>query len=303
MEKNNPKFETNPEIRSVRAKIQGFLDYVDGSFNINEVYISLDAKTADEKNAIRQALFREKQAGTIEKAGSHGLWRKIESQVEWFDLSEVRGKGPEPLKVVMPLGLHGLISLYPGDMIVIAGRTSCGKSSFALEFASSNLAGQKVKYCSNELTIESVQERAGLDGIDLFSLKGLSFTKRYDNFHDLVEPGAINIVDYLSAPGSGNEPQYYSIPHLLTKIHNKLDGKGLVLVCIQKDPGRAAGEGGFKTLHRSNLYMTLDQDAGRQYWANIQKCKVRPDIEGYRMKYRPNPFELRSLSDWIPEGH
>ena len=60
----------------------------------------------------------------------------------------------------------------------------------------------------------------------------------------MIEPGAINIIDYLEAPGSGDEPRYFAIPHLLSKIHQKLEGRGLVIVCLQKDPGKKSGEGG-----------------------------------------------------------
>ena len=123
---------------------------------------------------------------------------------------------------------------------------------------------------------------------------------RSDNFQDVIEPGAINIIDYLAAPSSGDDPAYYKIPHMLGKIHNKMDGSGLVIVCLQKDPGKKSGEGGFKTLHKANLYLTLDQDDQGRYWCNIEKCKVRPDLQGYRIQYKPEPFQLTPLSDWIP---
>ena len=97
---------------------------------------------------------------------------------------------------------------------------------------------------------------------------------RYENYEDIVEPDEICIVDYLGAPGSGDDPRYFAIPHIIGKIHACMKGTGLLLIVLQKDPGSKSGDGGFKTLHRSNLYLTLDLDEKtKRYWANIQKCK------------------------------
>ncbi|MBW2065019.1 MAG: hypothetical protein JRJ03_08805 [Deltaproteobacteria bacterium] len=205
-------YETNPAMRTVRAKIQGFLDYVDGTFRLRDVYDALGAKTTEEKAAIRRALSREKQAGSIESTSTYGVWRKVDQCLEFVDLSVTGNDAQKHFSVELPLGLGNLLKVYPGDLIIVAGRTNAGKSSMALEFALKNLGNRPVTYLSSELTPEQVQERARLDGIALESLKGLKFAMRYENFQDVVSPEGIFIIDYLAAPGSGDDPRYFAIP-------------------------------------------------------------------------------------------
>ena len=295
-------YETNPEIKTVRAKFQCFLDYVEdgGTFSLAAVYDALGAKTTEQKANIRQGILREKQAGSIESAGSYGIWRKIDSLIEWQDLSQIKQDAPERLDVRATLNLDKIINFFPGDMMAIAGLSSCGKTAGSIETGMKTLGMMKINYFSSEITLAGIQDRAQKEGINLQSLKGFRFAMRSDNFQDVIEPGALNIVDYVTAPSVGDEPRYFVIPHLLSKIHQTLKGEGMVIVCLQKDPGKRSGEGGFKTYHKANLYLTLDQDDQGQYWANIEKCKVRPDLQGYRMKYKPQPFSLMPLSDWIP---
>ncbi|MBL7176540.1 MAG: hypothetical protein ISS66_12015, partial [Desulfobacteraceae bacterium] len=66
-------YEHDPKIRTVRAKIQGFLDYVEGTFHVRDVYDALGARTVEEKAAIRKGLSREK-GQTIESGGTYGVW-------------------------------------------------------------------------------------------------------------------------------------------------------------------------------------------------------------------------------------
>lgn len=72
-----------------KEKIQRFLENLDGMFMTRDVYEALGAKTKQDKNTIRVALVREAKAGSIENVW-HGSWRKIDSHVEWKDLSVVR---------------------------------------------------------------------------------------------------------------------------------------------------------------------------------------------------------------------
>jgi len=292
------KYETNPEIRTVRAKIRGWLDYVDGTFRLRDAYEALGADSPDKKNAVRQGLHREK-GETVEPTGTYAVWRKINRDIEWCDLSASQEVRMERINVKLPIKLDSMIDLYYGDLLIAAGLTNTGKTSFALEFAMKN-RHLGVNYLSSEVTPQQIHDRAEKDGIKIESLSGIKFALLYDAFQDVVEPGKVNIIDYLQAPGSTEDPRYFAIPHLISKIHEKMKGTGMTLICIQKDKGKRTGDGGPKTLHRSNLYLTLDKDDRGRHWMNIQKCKVRSALEGFRMQYRPRLFSLEPLSDWIP---
>ncbi|HEA30097.1 MAG TPA: hypothetical protein ENH91_08910 [Leeuwenhoekiella sp.] len=279
------------------------MDYVDGTFQTRDVYEALEADTKQKKNNVRTGLFREAKAGTIEGLGKYGSWRKVDDCVSWEDVTKIDGDLPKGLGIKLPMGLGSEIPIYPGDLIVIAGVKSCGKSAFALETVVKN-QNQEILYFSSELTKQSIQKRANDEEpkVDLGYLSHMKFAKRFQgNFHDVVEPGKINIIDYLSPPVKGDESMYFSIPAKLEQIHNKLDGSGIAIVCLQKDPGKTSGDGGPKTRHKANIYITLDQSKGtNMHWLNIQVCKVRPLIEGFKKQYGPQPFSLKSRSDLLP---
>ena len=296
---DDTQYEHNPAIRTIRAKIQCFLDYVDGTFRLQELYEDLGAKTPEEKRAIRVGLSREK-GRTVESTGSYGTWRKIDSAIKWFDLSDLAQNRLDRLEIEMSLNLHRIVDFLDGDMIGIEGVKGHGKTGFVLESGLRSQKYRQVNYISSELTLAGIQNRADESDTSLSSLKGIRYAYRRENFQDVIEPGAFNIIDWLGAPGLGDEPRYYSIPHLLSKIHDRMDGRGLTIVCLQKDPGKKVGDGGYKIRHKMNLALTLDRDAQGRYWANIQECKVKPELVGYRIQYEPKPFELIPKSDWIP---
>ena len=294
--------EIFPDIRTVRAKIQTFLDYVEGTFLTRDVYEHLEAETKQQKSNIRTALARESQSGTIEGMGKYGYWRKVDDHVSWEDISQLDGDLPKGLNINLPLGLSPEMPIYPGDLIVVAGVKSCGKSAFVLETAIKN-QDKEIFYFSSELTVQAIQKRANDEEpkVDLGYLSHIKFTRRYDNFHDVIQPSEINIIDYLSPPVKGDDSQYFSMPAKLEQIHNKLDGQGIAIVCLQKDPGKTSGDGGPKTRHKANIYLTLDQSKTTNiHWLNIQICKVRPMLEGFKRQYGPNPFSLTSRSDLLP---
>ena len=92
----------DPNLRGVkvRAKIEGFFDYVEGTFHLHDVYDALGAKTTDEKAAIRRGLSREKKAGTIETTTKYGVWRKVDKFIEWCDLSACPGSSAGKMDAV-----------------------------------------------------------------------------------------------------------------------------------------------------------------------------------------------------------
>jgi energy-coupling factor transporter ATP-binding protein EcfA2 len=288
-------YERDPAQAKLRARLQGLFDWVDDGIHITEIYKTLGADTPEKMLAIRRSLSREKAAGNIDTTNQRGVWRRVDRTIEFCDLSLRSEKSIKELDAKLPLQMESLVTVFRGDLIVVAGRTNSGKSSFALELAMLN-KHLHPRYCSCELTIEQVQDRALKDGKSLEDLSGIQFAMKHGDYQDVMEEGCLNIVDFLSAPNG----EYYLIPPLITKIHERMNGTGLLLVCLQKDKGRRSGEGGEKTLHRSNLYLTMDRQENGQHWLNVEKCKVSGSLEGYRIKYKPGKFGLESLSDWIP---
>ncbi len=284
---------------TTRSKLQMWLESVDGTFHLRDAYEAMGAGSAEAKTRVRQALHREK-GQSIESGGRYGTYRRIDRGVEWADLSVEDEGGPKSLDLHIGLGIGHLVRLFPGDEFVVAGETGGGKTGFAFDFALNNKDKFPVNYFSSEVNKEGMQDKAKKDRIELSRLKGFKFGMRYDHYEDVIVPGEINIIDYVKPPDIEGKPGFFAIAHLLQKIHRSLNGEGIALVCIQKDNNTRFGEGGSKTAHAANLYLTLHENKTGQWWAQIEKCKVRPELKGYGLRYEPRPAHLEAKTDWLP---
>ncbi|PKN27056.1 MAG: hypothetical protein CVU64_16625, partial [Deltaproteobacteria bacterium HGW-Deltaproteobacteria-21] len=132
---SKPVYETNPAMATIRARIQGFLDYVEpgGNFPLRALYEALGARTPEEQSAVRQGLSRERKSKSVEPTSKYGEWRRVDLSIEVLDLSVIGSDEQEPLHVKL-LGLENLIRFHHGGLIIIAGRTNTGKTASALGF-------------------------------------------------------------------------------------------------------------------------------------------------------------------------
>ena len=213
----------------------------------NAVFSSLDivkdlslVSSGLRKN-LSKILARLVEEKVIERYGErNGMWRKIDRSVVeqcWWQTEGL------PLPIEFPLDVHLFAKIYPGNVILLEGQKSQGKSAFALEFCRLNrrLFGNKILYQNVEMSDDEFLERFKNYG-DLISLQdwkeSLTIIKQHDSWWDKILPDAINVVDYLL-----EYKEAYLIPDYIWKIHQKLR-QGIALVLLQRDPLKPYPHGG-----------------------------------------------------------
>ncbi|KKL86417.1 hypothetical protein LCGC14_1944990, partial [marine sediment metagenome] len=80
----------------------------------------------------------------------------------------------------------------------------------------------------------------------------VTFYNRDRNFADVLDPDAVNIIDYYEITDA-----FWNIAGEFAKIREKLN-KGIAIIAIQKDRNMQLGRGASFSLEKPRVYMTVD---------------------------------------------
>lgn len=224
--------------------------------------------------------------GLIEPVrGKHGQFAKVNNScvaIDWRSAQEAW----YPLQ--LPLGLSRMCGLRPKNIIIVAGETNAGKTLFALQAAHANLAqhgGQHrhVYYFNSEMGPDELRDRLLKLDPSLGAWDGLEAYERSREFHFVIRPDGLNIVDYMEV-----SDKFYLVADWIAKIHEHLD-KGVCIICLQKAKDKDTARGGDFTLEKARLAVSLSYAYGVNV-AKIVKCKspLRGDSnpQGQEVDYR-----------------
>jgi hypothetical protein len=160
------------------------------------------------------------------------------------------------VNLILPLGLHKLMQLYPKNIIVIAGNTNAGKTAYLLNLVRENALNHEIKYFTNDLTEEELKKRVqrfAEAGMDITPFDACHFIPRVTNFLDVIEPDGITVIDYLKLTD-----KFWLVAQEIDKIYEHLN-RGVAIIAIQKDTNAKMGRGGDFAAECARLYFTLER--------------------------------------------
>ena len=87
-------------------------------------------------------------------------------------------------------------------------------------------------------------------------LQDIKFYMRGHNFNDVVKTGEkdLNIIDYMEM-----HDNFFMVSKYLDDIYRKLNGKGVAVIAIQKDPYKEYGRGGAFNQEKPILSIAIDR--------------------------------------------
>ena len=253
-------FDTDRSYHKASLTVDRYLESHKGeTFDLDTICRHLSVTAAHDRDLINQKLNYEARRGVLEK--TNRLYRYIDSSLIRMDWRNSVGAINLPLNWPggidgSKFGFDGHISIPEKALVVLAGVTNTGKSVFMRNFLWKNMDTHNCIYFSSETSADDFGEYASRmtwanpvseDGKDKFSL-----VWRDKDFKDVIEPDAVNIIDWLNIYN-----EFYRIGEILDGIKNKLN-KGIVVLAIQKDPNKGLGVGGMWAEHKASLYMTMD---------------------------------------------
>jgi len=259
-----------PEDGDTSARVRQWCEKADGEFHHEEVFQEMGL-LSDHRSAARAALQR--MAGKrdlIERVGKkRGYYRRIDDNLQAVDYLNATGK---EYPIVLPFNLHNWVKIYSKAIIVLAGSSNAGKSAFCLNVVRDNMKTHRIRYFTSEFSADDLKIRLENFGIDLKDWIWEVYERNRD-FHDVVNPEGLNIIDYMDVP-EGVQP--YEMNRPIDKIFQRLT-TGIALIAIQKRPGKDAGVGGETTIERARLAINMDRadvSKGEEYnTLTIRKAK------------------------------
>lgn len=252
--------------RNIMQEIREWIEVTSGHFQVTDYHKESQVVTKEDKHAVIVALGRLVKEGLIEKYGTkRGSYRRIEKEtqeIKWWeaDLKEI------PLH--LPLQLETYIKVMPKTLSVLAGSQDAGKTAILLNFACQNVHEHRICYLSSEMDANELATRlVSLDMYDPEKLRKIEFRDRSSSFVDVIEPDAINIIDYYEITDN-----FFKIAEEFRMIRDKLN-KGIAFIALQKDPKKQLGRGASFSMEKPRLYLTVDREPPRGNILRVQKAK------------------------------
>ena len=250
-----------------------------GLFSATSVYEAQQTATRD-KGKVRTILCRLVKEGLIERVPDRDGWfRRLDDDAETIDFLHAE---TDPFSIVWPFDVQDLVEVMPGNVIVIAGEVESGKTGFVLNVAKENDQTHDVHFFSSEMGASELRKRLSKFDDRTLSDWKVKVKSRTGDFHDVVNPDGLNIIDFLEV-----HDEFYKIGAHLKKIHDKLH-TGIAIVCIQKNPGRDEGLGGQRGLEVARLYLSMSKEfpGGRLKIVKGKNWATDRNPNGLSVKYK-----------------
>jgi hypothetical protein len=244
----------------IAGRVRQWVEQVEGGFSNDDIFVELGL-LGDDRGAARAALQRmATKRDLIERVGAkRGQYRRIDDNLQKVDYLNATGK---EYPIILPFNLHHWVKLYPKAIVIIAGSSNAGKSALLLNVVRDNMNTHKIHYFTSEFSADDLKIRLDNFGIDPKDWIWDVYERSRD-FHDVVDPEGLNIIDYMDVP-EGYEP--YQMNRLIDKIFQRLT-TGIALIALQKRPGKDSAVGGEATIERARLAINMDR-------ADISKDEV-----------------------------
>jgi len=235
---------------NIAGDFRAWIEVTSGHFLVTD-YLRESQRSQKEAHAVIVEAGRLCKAGIIEKYGDRrGSYRKVENEAEPVNFLDAP---VDEFSLHIPLGVHDFTKLYAGNIAVIAGTKSTGKTALLLNIVKENQHRHEIIYLNSEMG--DIEFRKRLELFDDVSLHDWKFKPyhRAGNFSDLVTAEKkIFIIDFLEVT-----EDFWKVAKQIQEIHNKLK-EGIAIIALQKSAGKPLGRGGDFSMEKARLYLTLD---------------------------------------------
>lgn len=239
--------------RNLAAEIREWVETTNGHFLTTDCHKELQMTTKDHMKAANMALLRlcEGKNPLIEKHGDkRGCYRRIETDIEPVNFLTAP---TDEFPITWPMDIDDHCIIYPGNIVIVAGSKSAGKTSFLLNVVKKNMHQHEIVYLNSEMGDTEFRKR--LELFEDVNLSDWNFRPyhRASTFADLITPDKkIFIVDFLEVT-----TDFWKVAQYIQEIHKKLKA-GICIIALQKSEGRDAGRGGDFSKEKARLYLSLD---------------------------------------------
>jgi hypothetical protein len=243
--------------KSVTDNVRAYVEETVGEVSLAQIFSALGITTREDKDVGRHAIKKMVDQGIIRPTGKKaGIYIKIdhsENVIDWRNADDVE------YNIKLPLNIHELVKIYPGNIIIVAGASNTGKTSFMLEVIRLNQRHHDTYYFNSEMGAAELKTRIMLFA-DVLAFDKWKFTaiERSSDFAEKIRPDGLNIIDFMEV-----YDDFWKIGGWIRDIHAKLK-KGIAVIAIQKKASTKKEQqdyarGGELTLEKPRLYLAMDR--------------------------------------------
>jgi adenosyl cobinamide kinase/adenosyl cobinamide phosphate guanylyltransferase len=261
-----------PADRNLSQLIRDWVRDNPGTWNVTSLDNDMSRMSRSEKTNRRKVLSRLVAEGVIERVpGQPRLYRTVNTELQTIDWVNADVSNVYPIR--FPFQLESLCTIYPKNIIVIAGSYNGGKSAFCYNIVRKNMNHLPVRLISSEVSPEELKLRLSqFSEVSLHEWQQAEFLERSRDFAQVVRPDALNIIDYLEVGGD----EFSRVGDRIKEIWEKLT-TGVCVISLQKkkDVGDVQydhGRGGELSAEKARLYLKIDNNVLKivkaKNWAN-----------------------------------
>ena len=144
-------------IGSVADDVRRYVADAEGEFSLNQMFGTLCITAKEDKDSARHTIKRLTKDNVIQVIGvKTGNYRKVddsEDVIDWKNADE------HSYPLWLPMGLHDLVKIYPGNIIVVAGASNTGKTAFMLAIIQMNQHQHETTYFNSEMGPSELKTR------------------------------------------------------------------------------------------------------------------------------------------------
>ena len=177
-----------------QSLIEEWVSLTKGQFNVRDMWNEIGIDSIEGKKHLRTILKRIEDRGIIKQLDrGYGNYRVVDSEAPVMNWRSADSGNIVPLK--WPFGVEQYASIYPKNIVIIAGCKQQGKSTFLYNFIKLNMYNYQIDLFNSETGVEQMKDRF----LDLGIPEDAPFNvyERYDNFADVIKPDRISVIDYL----------------------------------------------------------------------------------------------------------
>uniref|UniRef100_A0A6M3LDG1 Putative ATPase domain containing protein n=1 Tax=viral metagenome TaxID=1070528 RepID=A0A6M3LDG1_9ZZZZ len=244
-----------------QALIEQWVSLTKGQFNVKDIWSEVDIRTTEGKKHLRTILTRLEEKGIVKQTDrGFGNYRVVDNSAPKIDWQSANSENIVPIK--WPFGIEKYASIYPKNVVIIAGAKQEGKTTFLYNFIKMNMHNFKVDLFNSETGAEQMKDRFTDLGIPMDA--NFDVYERYDNFADVIQPNRISVIDYLDF-----NSEFYLAGAEIDAIFRKLT-TGIAVIGMQIPPptvtffkgvkkvvDRDYAYGGGSTAKRAFIYISM----------------------------------------------
>jgi len=216
--------------KRVSAKVDEWLRYhPDEWFGFDDIVKYFEWREKETKDQVSKKLYYEvtKKTPVLKKKGK--LYHIIDREYDLLDFKTKNSTGFFDIRY--PFSLEKYVKTPRRSISVLGGSPQAGKTAFVHNLIALNVNTNRIILFDSENSDAELEERLNKHEGYLDWPDDLVRSRSAD-FDDVIEPDALNIIDYLEAPEN-----IWEIRTLLRNIRDKLT-TGVAFINLQKPEGR-----------------------------------------------------------------